>query len=146
MLSERTPNSCSVDIRVSCFEWRPADIVSWAPSKGHLLIPTRLRMVATASCPIFANPTGLLGRLRLPNKPVGLAKMGQLAVAAIRRRVGIKRCLAHSTHSTSLTWSKPIRRAPKVRREESVHHRTRRGQRRRLPLGKKWALPGCVCP
>ena len=37
-------NSGSGGICISCFEWRPAEAVSWPPSKGHLLIPTRLRM------------------------------------------------------------------------------------------------------
>ena len=33
-------SSSSGDICISCFEWRPAETVSWPPSKGHLLIPT----------------------------------------------------------------------------------------------------------
>ena len=83
----RTPDL--VDICISRFEWRPTDIVSWPPSKGHLLIPTRLRMAGLDRCPIFAASPRYFAVAEIPREA---ASIGHRLRPAIRRRVGIKRC------------------------------------------------------
>ena len=63
----RTPDL--VDICISRFEWWPTDAVSWPPFKGHLFIPTRLRIAGLDRCRYLPPPAVFLqggGKYRAP--------------------------------------------------------------------------------